>query len=101
MGLKGGGLGALRHGVDPVTELLGDEKARPMSPGPAFQELMANIGFLMVRWSRLEHQLNDEIIRLRSIGGDLAPSRNRLRATTSERLAEWRALQSRRKRHQP
>jgi hypothetical protein len=68
------------------------------SSHPAFKELMAAIGFLMFQWSVLEHHLGEEIIRLRSNSGDLAPSRNRLRATPSERLAEWRALQSRRRR---
>src|SRR5947207_15219348 len=68
------------------------------SSHPAFKELMAAIGFLMFHWSLLEHHLGEEIIRLRSASGDLAPSKNRLRATPSERLAEWRALQSRRRR---
>ena len=86
------------QGVDLVAELRGGEKVRTSWAGLAFEELMANIGLLMVHWSRLEHHLSDEIIRLRSISGDLAPSKNRLRATSSERLAEWRALQSRRKR---
>jgi hypothetical protein len=64
----------------------------------AFKDLMAAIGFLMFHWSLLEHDLGEEIIRLRSKSGDLAPSRNRLRSSASERLAEWRALQSRRRR---
>jgi len=64
----------------------------------SFHELMAAIGFLMFQWSVLEHHLGEEIIQLRSKSGDLAPSRNRLRSTASERLAEWRALQSRRRR---
>ncbi len=68
------------------------------SSHPAFRELMAAIGFLMFQWSVLEHHLGEEIIHLRSNSGDLAPSKNRLRATPSERLAEWRALQSRRRR---
>lgn len=68
------------------------------SSQPAFKELMAAIGFLMFEWSELEHDLGEEIIRLRSNIGDLAPAKNRLRATPSERLAEWRALQSRRRR---
>src|ERR1044072_2195117 len=68
------------------------------SSQPAFQELMGAIGFLMFHWSLLEHDLGKEIIQLRSRSGDLAPSRNRLRSTASERLAEWRALQSRRRR---
>lgn len=95
-----GGTGRYGQGVDLVTEFRGSEKVRPMWSGLAFEELMASIGLLMVRWSRLDHHLSEEIIRLRSISGDLAPSKNRLRATTSERLAEWRALQSRRKRGQ-
>ena len=70
----------------------------PVSSLPAFKELMAAIGFLMFHWSLLEQDLGREIIRLRSNSGDLAPSKNRLRATASERLAEWRALQSRRRR---
>jgi hypothetical protein len=69
----------------------------PSSPA-AFRDLMAAIGFLMFHWSLLEHELGEEIIRLRSISGDLSPSRNRLRATPNERLAEWSALQSRRRR---
>jgi hypothetical protein len=91
---------ATGQGVDLVTEFHGSEQGRPTWSGLAFDQLMASIGLLMVRWSRLDHHLSEEIIRLRSIGGDLAPSRNRLRATTSERLAEWRALQSRRNRGQ-
>lgn len=90
----------MRDGVDSVAELRGNEKVRPSAPSLAFEELMASIGLLMVGWSQLEQHLSEEIIRLRSISGDLAPSKNRLRATPSERLAEWRALQSRRKRRQ-
>lgn len=81
-----------------MPELRGGEQVRTSWADPAFEDLMASIGLLLVHWSRLEHHLSGEIIRLRSIGGDLAPSKNRLRATTSERLAEWRALQSRRRR---
>lgn len=68
------------------------------SSQPAFRPLMETIGFLMFQWSVLEHDLGEEIARLRAQSGDFAPSKNRLRATASERLAEWRALQSRRRR---
>lgn len=68
------------------------------SSHPLFNELMAAIGYLIFEWSVLDHHLGEEIVRLRSNSGDLAPSRNRLRATASERLAEWRALHSQRRR---
>lgn len=68
------------------------------SSHPLFKEMMAAIGYLIFEWSLVERDLGQAIIRLRSSSGDLAPSRNRLRATASERLAEWRALHSRRRR---
>lgn len=66
--------------------------------GVTFHDLMAGIGYLLFQWSMLDTGLDEEIGQLRRASGDPvgAPGRDR---TVNERLAEWRALLSRGRRH--
>lgn len=64
----------------------------------SFKDLMTAIGYLMFQWSLVEQELQQQIGHLRRQGGDNLDMPGRLRATINERLGEWRALLSTRRR---
>ena len=65
-----------------------------------FQRLMASVGSLMFYWSRLEDELVEDVRRLR-IEIEGSASRVRGRKSFSDRMGEWRALQSQKTRRKP
>lgn len=62
---------------------------------------MGSVGYLLYHWSLLEEQIVDEIRELRAKGGDGGKPLVRIRGSSSERLAEWRALLSSEARRYP
>ncbi len=56
---------------------------------------MRSLGYVMLHWSKLECAILDDIKRLRRVDGDNGGTSMRPRGSFSERLAEWRALVSR------
>jgi hypothetical protein len=88
---------------------MGEEQVRPDVEGPGegavarppLAKLMEEVGFVLYYWSRLEEALVADIRRLRSESGGVQTSLYRVRGSSSERLAEWRALMSLKSRRNP
>lgn len=65
---------------------------------PEFRALMASLGYLMFHWTALDRAVLDQIRQLRLADGEQTTTSLKVRATFSERLAEWQALISQRSR---